>query len=246
MSRHSILSNAEALLTAQFDDLDEREVARYWTLSDQHLLRIDRRRRDSNRFGFALQLCLLRFPGWPPNGTTLPSLAPTTGGNIRVTSISLASPIIQALHTGQDSVGRFSELRPGRTPSDPCFGVRMRLGPLSVYFCLFRLSSAKLCVYDSSAVNQRTIPKSTFPLQRDTALPPHASFRVDSRHSEVCLYSSLLTSDGCVTHMIPHLSTPIPVARNVENVRTLPAVNRQSPTSPCIGHNPVSDSKLPT
>jgi TnpA family transposase len=66
MSRHSILSNAqrEAILTAQFD-LDEREVARYWTLSDQDLLRIDRRR-DSNRFGFAVQLCLLRFPGWPP------------------------------------------------------------------------------------------------------------------------------------------------------------------------------------
>ena len=75
MSRHSILSNAEALLTAQFDDLDEREVARYWTLSDQDVLRIDRRRRDSNRFGFALQLCLLRFPGWPPNGSTSPSLA---------------------------------------------------------------------------------------------------------------------------------------------------------------------------
>ena len=88
MSRHSMLSNAqrEALLTAQFD-LHEREVARYWTLSDQDLLRNDRRR-DSNRFGFALQLCLLRFPGWPPNGSTLPSLAPTTGGNTRVTFIS--------------------------------------------------------------------------------------------------------------------------------------------------------------
>ena len=62
MSRHSILCNAqrEALLTPQFD-LNEREVARYWTLSDQDLLRIDRRRH-SNRFGFAVQLCLLRFP----------------------------------------------------------------------------------------------------------------------------------------------------------------------------------------
>ena len=122
MSRHSILSNAqrEAILAAQFD-LHEREVARYWTLSDQDLLRNDRRR-DSNRFGFALQLCLLRFPGWPPNGSTLPSLAPTTGGNTRVTSISLASLSIQALQTGQDSVGRFSELRPGRTPPTPALG----------------------------------------------------------------------------------------------------------------------------
>ena len=63
MSRHSILSNTqrEAILTAQFD-LEEREVARYWTLSDQDVLRIDRRRRDSNRFGFAVQLCPASFP----------------------------------------------------------------------------------------------------------------------------------------------------------------------------------------
>ena len=67
MYRHPFLSDAqrEAIETAHFD-LDEREIARYWTLSDQDLLRIDRRRRDSNRFGFAVQLCLLRFPGWPP------------------------------------------------------------------------------------------------------------------------------------------------------------------------------------
>jgi len=51
MSPHAILSNAqrEAILAAQFD-LDEREVDRYWTSSDQDLLRNDRRR-DSNRFG---------------------------------------------------------------------------------------------------------------------------------------------------------------------------------------------------
>jgi Domain of unknown function (DUF4158) len=67
MYRHSLLSDAqrEAIETAHFD-LDDREVARYWTLSEPDLLRIDRRRRDANRFGFAVQLCLLRFPGWPP------------------------------------------------------------------------------------------------------------------------------------------------------------------------------------
>ena len=69
MYRHPFLSDAqrEAIESAHFD-LDEREIAPYWTLSDQDLLRIDRRRRDSNRFGFAVQLCLLRFPGWPPKG----------------------------------------------------------------------------------------------------------------------------------------------------------------------------------
>ena len=67
MYRHPFLSDAqrEAIENAHFD-LDDREIARYWTLSDQDLHRIDRRRRDSNRFGFAVQLCLLRFPGWPP------------------------------------------------------------------------------------------------------------------------------------------------------------------------------------
>jgi hypothetical protein len=67
MYRHRFLSDAqrEAIETAHFD-LDDREIARYWTLSDQDLLRIDRRRRDSNRCGFAVQLCLPRFPGWPP------------------------------------------------------------------------------------------------------------------------------------------------------------------------------------
>jgi TnpA family transposase len=67
MYQHSFLSDAqrEALQTAHFD-LDPREIARYWTLSESDLLRIDRRRRDHNRFGFAVQLCLLRFPGWPP------------------------------------------------------------------------------------------------------------------------------------------------------------------------------------
>ncbi len=67
MSRHLILGDAqrEAIETAHFD-LDDREVARHWTLSELDLLRVDRRRRDSNRFGFAVQLCLLRFPGWTP------------------------------------------------------------------------------------------------------------------------------------------------------------------------------------
>ena len=61
-----MVAQREAIETAHFH-LDGREIARHWTLSEQDLLRIDRRRRDSNRFGFAVQLCLLRFPGWPHN-----------------------------------------------------------------------------------------------------------------------------------------------------------------------------------
>ena len=67
MPRHPLLSDAQrsAILKAHFH-LEDRDIARYWTLSEQDLGRIHRRRRDWNRFGFAVRLCLLRFPGWPP------------------------------------------------------------------------------------------------------------------------------------------------------------------------------------
>jgi hypothetical protein len=74
-SLHPFQHQREAILTAQFD-LDEREVTRYWTLSDQDLPRTDRRRRDSNRFAFAVQLCLLRFPGRHRMGAHYPHWLP--------------------------------------------------------------------------------------------------------------------------------------------------------------------------
>lgn len=45
------------------DDMSERELARHYTLSPDDLALIHRRRRGPNRLGFAVQLCLLRFPG---------------------------------------------------------------------------------------------------------------------------------------------------------------------------------------
>lgn len=44
-------------------DLSDREIARYYTFTEQERELINRRRRDSNRLGFAVQLALLRFPG---------------------------------------------------------------------------------------------------------------------------------------------------------------------------------------
>jgi TnpA family transposase len=57
-----------ALTAAQMEDLlalpaEEESLVRYWTLSATDLAEIGRRRRDRNRFGFALQLCALRYPG---------------------------------------------------------------------------------------------------------------------------------------------------------------------------------------
>lgn len=44
-------------------DLPDREIARHYTLTTTDLAVIARHRQPHNRLGFAVQLCLLRFPG---------------------------------------------------------------------------------------------------------------------------------------------------------------------------------------
>ncbi|MBO0778960.1 MAG: DUF4158 domain-containing protein [Ktedonobacteraceae bacterium] len=46
-------------------DLSDRDLARYYTLTSEELELANHRRRPANRFGFALQLALLHFPGHP-------------------------------------------------------------------------------------------------------------------------------------------------------------------------------------
>lgn len=66
------ISRGKELLTAdQRDglvhipmDLNERELEIYYTFSEHDLDIIKRHRRDHNRLGFAVQLCVLRYPGW--------------------------------------------------------------------------------------------------------------------------------------------------------------------------------------
>ena len=43
--------------------VDEMRMLKHYTLSDEVLDQIRLRRRPRNRFGFALQLCALRYPG---------------------------------------------------------------------------------------------------------------------------------------------------------------------------------------
>ncbi len=45
-------------------ELGEWELGAYFTLTQHDLDIIQRRRRDYNRLGFAVQLCILRFLGW--------------------------------------------------------------------------------------------------------------------------------------------------------------------------------------
>ncbi len=59
-----LLSPAQRLrLTELPDPMDERELARHYTLSEEDLAAIGKRRRPETRTGFAVQLCYLRFPG---------------------------------------------------------------------------------------------------------------------------------------------------------------------------------------
>jgi TnpA family transposase len=52
-------------LTELPDPMDERELARYHTLSEEDLTVIGKRRRPETKMGFAVGLCYLRFPGRP-------------------------------------------------------------------------------------------------------------------------------------------------------------------------------------
>jgi TnpA family transposase len=52
-------------LTELADPMDERKLARHHTLSEDDLEVIGTRRRPETKLGFTVQLCYLRFPGWP-------------------------------------------------------------------------------------------------------------------------------------------------------------------------------------
>jgi TnpA family transposase len=62
MPRRSILTERQC--AALFGlPTDEASMLRHFTLADDDIEYIRERRRSHNRFGFALQLCALRYPG---------------------------------------------------------------------------------------------------------------------------------------------------------------------------------------
>ncbi|MCB0033509.1 MAG: DUF4158 domain-containing protein [Anaerolineales bacterium] len=59
-----VLTSEERLLfTTISAELSAVEMARYYTLSERDKAFVFRQRKDENRLGIAVQLCLLRFPG---------------------------------------------------------------------------------------------------------------------------------------------------------------------------------------
>ena len=62
MARRRLLSEA-AWAARLACATDEREIVRHYTLNDEDLDVIARKRLDANRLGFAIALCLMRYPG---------------------------------------------------------------------------------------------------------------------------------------------------------------------------------------
>ena len=61
MPRRAVLTERQR--AALFDlPINKADLIRHYTLSDDDLTHIRRRRRAQNRLGFALQLCALRYP----------------------------------------------------------------------------------------------------------------------------------------------------------------------------------------
>jgi hypothetical protein len=60
-----MLSDAQRARFAALPEMDGRELVRHHTLSEADLAAASIRRGAANRLGFAVQLCLLRYPGRP-------------------------------------------------------------------------------------------------------------------------------------------------------------------------------------
>lgn len=63
MPRRSLFTAAERACLLAFPSTDD-EIIRHYTFTEPDLSAIRQRRGSHNRFGFAVQLCYLRFPGF--------------------------------------------------------------------------------------------------------------------------------------------------------------------------------------
>ncbi len=90
MPRRLILSATERdTLLALPESQDD--LIRYYTFNDSDLSLIRQRRGDANRLGFAVQLCLLRYPGYAGTTASCPSRSSVGGQQVQAEPASWAS-----------------------------------------------------------------------------------------------------------------------------------------------------------
>lgn len=68
MPTRALLSEGQRARFSALPDMDRRDLVRHHTLSEADLASVGARRGAANRLGFAVQLCLLRYPGRPLTG----------------------------------------------------------------------------------------------------------------------------------------------------------------------------------
>lgn len=107
MAHHTILTERQK---AAFFDLPttEVEMLRHYILADNDIEHIQARRRPENRIGFALQLCVLRYPGRPlSQGEVIPNkLLRFIGAQLGITSETLLAYAARRQTRQQHLAGR--------------------------------------------------------------------------------------------------------------------------------------------
>ncbi len=63
MATRELLSESQRVAFERLPEMDAREMVRHYTLSEADLAAAGLKRGSANRLGFAVQLCLLRYPG---------------------------------------------------------------------------------------------------------------------------------------------------------------------------------------
>jgi len=107
MSTSSQLTDQQRVsILAGHRSFRRREMVRYWSLSERDVAFVNERRRQQNRLGFAVQLCLLRYPGWPLKPGELPP-----ENLLQYVSAQLAVDPIEILEYGKRDPTRVEHLR---------------------------------------------------------------------------------------------------------------------------------------
>lgn len=105
MPRHQILSPTQRRqVLALPEQSEERLLARYYTLSESDLEIIRSHRGDENRLGFALMLCILRYPGrkWMPREEAPAFIVEYVAEQLRVDPASLEDYARPRVETRRD------------------------------------------------------------------------------------------------------------------------------------------------